>query len=115
MGEEVGELHGRGAPGHRIVERLAVGGPQQIGVEMEVDGPVGAEAGKVLQRELRHARAVERLPFEGIEVGGVIAGDVPTFRVDRMPYGGVKASGTGREGLRSAIREMCEERLLVLA
>ena len=56
-----------------------------------------------------------RRAFERIEVGGVIAGDVPTFRVDRMPYGGVKASGAGREGLRSAIREMCEERLLVLA
>ncbi|UCF06807.1 MAG: aldehyde dehydrogenase family protein [bacterium] len=55
------------------------------------------------------------MAFDELDVGGVIAGDVPTFRVDRMPYGGVKASGTGREGLRYAIREMCEPRLLVIA
>jgi len=56
-----------------------------------------------------------RRAFETLEVGGVIAGDIPTFRVDRMPYGGVKESGSGREGLRWAIREMCETRLLVLS
>jgi acyl-CoA reductase-like NAD-dependent aldehyde dehydrogenase len=56
-----------------------------------------------------------RRAFETLEVGGVIAGDVPTFRVDRMPYGGVKESGAGREGLRWAIRDMCELRLLVLS
>jgi acyl-CoA reductase-like NAD-dependent aldehyde dehydrogenase len=55
-----------------------------------------------------------RRAFETLEVGGVIAGDFPTFRVDRMPYGGVKESGSGREGLRWAIRDMCELRLLVL-
>jgi acyl-CoA reductase-like NAD-dependent aldehyde dehydrogenase len=55
-----------------------------------------------------------RRAWEVLEVGGVIAGDVPTFRVDRMPYGGVKESGSGREGPRWAIREMCELRLLVL-
>ena len=54
-----------------------------------------------------------RCAFETLEVGGVIAGDFPTFRVDRMPYGGVKESGSGREGLRWAIRDMCELRLLV--
>lgn len=53
--------------------------------------------------------------WEEIETGGVVAGDVPTFRVDRMPYGGVKDSGMGREGLRWAIREMSEPRLLVVA
>ncbi len=56
-----------------------------------------------------------RRAFETLEVGGVIAGDIPAFRVDRMPYGGVKESGSGREGLRWAIREMCEMRLLVLS
>jgi acyl-CoA reductase-like NAD-dependent aldehyde dehydrogenase len=53
--------------------------------------------------------------FERLEVGGVIVGDVPTFRVDPMPYGGVKDSGLGREGIRYAIEEMTERRLLVMA
>jgi acyl-CoA reductase-like NAD-dependent aldehyde dehydrogenase len=52
--------------------------------------------------------------YEGLEVGGVVAGDVPTFRIDHMPYGGVKDSGLGREGLRYAIEEMTERKLLVM-
>ena len=52
--------------------------------------------------------------FEELEVGGVIAGDVPSFRVDQMPYGGVKDSGLGREGLRYAIEEMTEPKLMVM-
>jgi acyl-CoA reductase-like NAD-dependent aldehyde dehydrogenase len=52
--------------------------------------------------------------YEALEVGGVIAGDVPTFRIDHMPYGGIKDSGLGREGLRYAIEEMTERKLLVL-
>jgi aldehyde dehydrogenase (NAD+) len=49
-----------------------------------------------------------------LEVGGVIIGDVPSFRADQMPYGGQKQSGTGREGIRSAIADLTEERVLVL-
>jgi len=52
--------------------------------------------------------------FEELEVGGVIAGDVPSFRIDQMPYGGVKDSGLGREGLRYAIEEMTEPKLMVM-
>jgi len=52
--------------------------------------------------------------FEELEVGGVIGGDMSSFRIDHMPYGGVKESGIGREGLRYAIEEMTEPRLLVL-
>ena len=52
--------------------------------------------------------------YEELEVGGVIAGDVPAFRIDHMPYGGVKDSGLGREGLRYAIEEMTEPKLLVM-
>jgi acyl-CoA reductase-like NAD-dependent aldehyde dehydrogenase len=52
--------------------------------------------------------------FEQLEVGGVVANDVPTFRVDHMPYGGAKDSGTGREGARYAIEEMTERKILVL-
>jgi acyl-CoA reductase-like NAD-dependent aldehyde dehydrogenase len=51
--------------------------------------------------------------FEELKVGGVIVGDVPTFRIDNMPYGGTKDSGMGREGLRYAIEEFTEQRLLV--
>jgi glyceraldehyde-3-phosphate dehydrogenase (NADP+) len=51
--------------------------------------------------------------FNELEVGGVIINDIPTFRVDHMPYGGVKNSGYGREGVKYAIHEMMEPRLLV--
>ena len=49
-----------------------------------------------------------------LEVGGVIVGDVPSFRADQMPYGGVKASGVGREGLRAAMTDYTYEKVLVL-
>ena len=52
--------------------------------------------------------------YEELEVGAVIGGDVPTFRIDHMPYGGIKDSGFGREGLRYAIEEMTEPKLLVM-
>ena len=52
--------------------------------------------------------------YQELEVGGLIAGDVPTFRIDQMPYGGIKDSGLGREGLRYAIEEMTEPKLLVM-
>jgi glyceraldehyde-3-phosphate dehydrogenase (NADP+) len=50
-----------------------------------------------------------------LEVGGVIVNDVPTWRIDHMPYGGVKDSGLGREGLRYSIEDMTEPRLLAFA
>jgi glyceraldehyde-3-phosphate dehydrogenase (NADP+) len=53
--------------------------------------------------------------FAELEVGGVIVNDVPTYRIDHMPYGGVKDSGLGREGLRWAIEDMTEIRIMVLA
>ena len=72
-------------------------------------GDFGLQTG-VFTASLEHAmRAWDRL-----EVGGVIVGDVPSFRVDNMPYGGVKASGLGREGVRYAIEDMTEPRLLVI-
>jgi glyceraldehyde-3-phosphate dehydrogenase (NADP+) len=71
------------------------------------DSRYGLQAG-VFTRSLEEAfRAAE-----AIEVGGVIINDVPTYRVDQMPYGGVKDSGIGREGLRYAIAEMTEEKLV---
>jgi glyceraldehyde-3-phosphate dehydrogenase (NADP+) len=53
--------------------------------------------------------------FAELEVGGVIVNDVPTYRIDNMPYGGVKDSGLGREGLRYAMDDMTEIRIMVLA
>src|SRR5271155_2711612 len=52
--------------------------------------------------------------FDELEVGALIAGDIPSFRIDQMPYGGVKDSGIGREGVRYAIEEMTEPKLLVM-
>jgi aldehyde dehydrogenase (NAD+) len=49
-----------------------------------------------------------------LDVGGVVIGDVPTFRSDQMPYGGVKESGVGREGVRYAMTDLTTERVLVL-
>ena len=53
--------------------------------------------------------------FGELEVGGVIVNDIPTYRIDHMPYGGVKDSGLGREGLRWSIEDMTEIRIMVLA
>ena len=53
------------------------------------------------------------LAFEELEVGGVVINDVPSFRVDHMPFGGVKDSGFGREGVRYAMMDMLEPRLLI--
>ena len=52
--------------------------------------------------------------YDELEVGALVAGDIPSFRIDQMPYGGVKDSGLGREGLRYAIEEMTEPKLLVM-
>jgi glyceraldehyde-3-phosphate dehydrogenase (NADP+) len=52
--------------------------------------------------------------FRHMEVGAVLANEIPTFRADHMPYGGVKDSGLGREGVRAAIEDMTEPRMLIL-
>jgi acyl-CoA reductase-like NAD-dependent aldehyde dehydrogenase len=52
--------------------------------------------------------------WDRLEVGAVVVGDVPSWRADHMPYGGVKHSGLGREGVRFAMEEMTEIRLFVL-
>jgi acyl-CoA reductase-like NAD-dependent aldehyde dehydrogenase len=73
------------------------------------DSRFGLQAG-VFTRDLQVAfRAAQVL-----EVGGVVIGDVPSFRADQMPYGGIKDSGTGREGVHAAMEDLTEERVLVL-
>jgi glyceraldehyde-3-phosphate dehydrogenase (NADP+) len=73
------------------------------------DSPYGLQAG-LFTNDLKTIRTA----FERIEVGGLVSNDVPGFRVDHAPYGGVKQSGLGREGVKYAIEEMTELRLLVL-
>jgi len=53
--------------------------------------------------------------FENIETGGVVINDVSTFRMDSMPYGGVKHSGMGKEGIKYAIEEMTERKILIIS
>jgi acyl-CoA reductase-like NAD-dependent aldehyde dehydrogenase len=73
------------------------------------DSDYGLQAG-VFTNDLSHTMRA----WDELQVGGVIIGDVPSFRVDNMPYGGVKGSGFGREGIRYAIEDMTELRLLVV-
>jgi acyl-CoA reductase-like NAD-dependent aldehyde dehydrogenase len=69
----------------------------------------GLQAGVFTRDFKRIAKA-----FETLEVGGLMIGEVPTLRTDHMPYGGAKDAGLGREGLRYAIEEMTEPRLLAV-
>lgn len=69
----------------------------------------GLQAG-IFTRDIYRAQQA----WDTLHVGGVVIGDVPSWRVDNMPYGGVKDSGLGREGIRWAIADMTEERLLVI-
>ena len=73
------------------------------------DSDFGLQAGIFTRDIYKIQRA-----WDELEVGGVVIGDVPSWRVDNMPYGGVKDSGLGREGIRYAIEDMTEERLLVI-
>lgn len=75
----------------------------------QVNNSVYGLQASVFTNNLRHAFYA----YEHLEVGGVIVNDVPSFRADNMPYGGVKESGTGREGVRYAMEEMTESKLLV--
>ncbi|HKP30946.1 MAG TPA: aldehyde dehydrogenase family protein [Gemmatimonadales bacterium] len=72
------------------------------------DSEYGLQAGVFTRDASRMMQA-----WRELEVGGVVGNDIPTLRLDHLPYGGVKSSGFGREGLREAMREMTEERLLL--
>jgi acyl-CoA reductase-like NAD-dependent aldehyde dehydrogenase len=73
------------------------------------DSVFGLQAG-IFTRDLYKAQEA----WNRLEVGGVVIGDVPSWRVDHMPYGGVKESGLGREGVKFAIEDMTEVRLMVI-
>lgn len=77
-------------------------------IRLANDSPYGLQAG-VFTHDARRIDAA----FRGLEVGGVVVNDIPTLRLDHLPYGGVKASGLGREGVEEAMIEMSEPRLLL--
>ncbi|MDG4833091.1 aldehyde dehydrogenase family protein [Solwaraspora sp. WMMD1047] len=107
-----------GVPADARVRTEEVFGPVLV-VESVADEPAafaavndsvyGLQAG-VFTHNLKTAFEADRT----LRVGGVIIGDVPSYRADQMPYGGMKGSGVGREGLRSAMDDYTEPRVLVL-
>jgi acyl-CoA reductase-like NAD-dependent aldehyde dehydrogenase len=107
-----------GVPRDAKVNRQEVFGPFALlapfktldeAIAMTNDSDYGLQAG-IFTDSLAHAMRA----WNELEQGGVIVNDVPSFRVDNMPYGGVKLSGAGREGVRYAIEDMTEIRLMVM-
>ncbi|WP_431819197.1 aldehyde dehydrogenase family protein [Bacillus thuringiensis] len=80
-----------------------------VAIEQVNNSRYGLQAGVFTNNLFKAMRAIDEL-----EVGGVMINDIPTFRVDHMPYGGVKESGTGREGIKYAIEEMTEMKLVCI-
>src|SRR5690606_19118994 len=80
----------------------------QAGMDRVNESRYGLQAG-VFTNDLAHVKRAH----EEIEVGAVIINGIPGFRIDSMPYGGIKDSGLGREGVRYAMEDMSEPRLLV--
>jgi acyl-CoA reductase-like NAD-dependent aldehyde dehydrogenase len=78
-------------------------------IAMVNDSAYGLQAG-VFSKDIDHINEA----IFGLKVGGVIVNDVPTYRADQMPYGGVKMSGLGREGLKYAIEEMTDIRMVAI-
>jgi acyl-CoA reductase-like NAD-dependent aldehyde dehydrogenase len=89
-----------------VVERV---GSVDEAIDAVNDSAFGLQAGLFTTRIETTLSAFERL-----EVGGLLINDVPTYRIDHMPYGGVKDSGLGREGPRYSIEDMTELRLLIV-
>jgi glyceraldehyde-3-phosphate dehydrogenase (NADP+) len=80
----------------------------QEALQLVNEGRYGLQAGLFtsLDSEIQEA-------FQNLDVGGLLINRTPTLRLDHMPYGGVKDSGLGREGVRYAMKDYCEPRLLV--
>lgn len=105
-------------PGNAKVNRLEVFGPFALlarykkfddAIAMVNDSDFGLQAG-IFTDSLAHAMRA----WNELDQGGVIVNDIPSFRVDNMPYGGVKLSGVGKEGVRYAIDDMTEVKLMVM-
>ncbi len=117
-GNQIDPVVLEGAPADALVCSEEVFGPVLVlsRVSSDAEGlaavnasQFGLQAG-VFTHNLQTAFTAHRV----LEVGGVIVGDVPSFRADQMPYGGAKNSGTGREGLRSAMDDYTDPRVMVL-
>ncbi|MGI5180938.1 aldehyde dehydrogenase family protein [Dactylosporangium sp. CA-152071] len=89
-----------------VLERVE---SDEAGLAAVNDSQYGLQAG-VFTRRLDRAFEAHRV----LDVGGIVVGDVPSYRADQMPYGGAKASGVGREGLASAMTDYTEDRVMVL-
>lgn len=107
----------KNVPSDSKVSRMEVFGPvaninlikdADEGIEMINDSRFGLQAG-IFTNNIQTAMKASRK----LEVGGVIINDIPTYRVDQMPYGGVKESGNSREGIKYSISEMTETKLVV--
>jgi acyl-CoA reductase-like NAD-dependent aldehyde dehydrogenase len=105
-------------PGDALINRKEAFGPVAVlseftdfdaALDLINDSDFGLQAG-IFTRDLYKMNRA----WDTLEVGGVVIGDVPSWRVDNMPYGGVKDSGLGREGVKFAIEDMTELRLLVI-
>jgi glyceraldehyde-3-phosphate dehydrogenase (NADP+) len=81
----------------------------QEALDLMNDSPFGLQAGIFTQNIDAMYQA-----YANLEVGAVLVNEIPTFRADHMPYGGVKQSGLGREGVRYAIQELTEPKLLIV-
>jgi len=119
-GKETGRTR-TGRPAHHCPQRCLrciQGGPVAIlskfddfdSALREVNDSVSGLQAGIFTRDIYKAHAA----WDRLEVGGVVIGDVPSWRVDPMPYGGVKESGLGREGVRFVIEDMTEVRLMVI-
>jgi aldehyde dehydrogenase (NAD+)/glyceraldehyde-3-phosphate dehydrogenase (NADP+) len=107
-----------GVPPTALLAREEVFGPVLLlepvagldeGLARVNDSDYGLQAGL-----FTHDTAVAFRAHRELRVGGLVVGDVPSYRADQMPYGGTKQSGTGREGPRAAMEDLTEERVLVL-
>ncbi len=107
-----------GVEPHMTISRVEAFGPVatiepftdfKSAVEVVNDSVYGLQSG-VFTPNIDHAFYA----FNEIDTGGVVINDIPSFRVDSMPYGGVKASGIGREGIRWAMEDMTEIKLMVM-
>ncbi len=110
---ETSDNVGHGKLGRRIIRRRIAWRPSRLDFEAALsevnDSRFGLQAG-VFSRDIHKVMRA----WDVLEVGGLLVGDVPSFRVDNMPYGGVKDSGLGREGVKLTMEDMTEIRNLVI-